>query len=162
MRLLRAPLVQKLIAIVLGGVFVYASIDKILEPGAFARIVYHYQVIGPSQRLGPLWPNLLAVVLPWIEAVIGLALISGVWRREGALIAAGLLVVFVGAVAAALFRGIDLKNCGCFSVSGEGRSAGLLLIVGDLAMLCAALVLAFVSPSDQEAATSAASQATAS
>lgn len=161
MKLLRAPLVHRLIAILLGGVFLYASIDKILKPADFARIVYHYQIIGPSQAFSPLWPNLLAVTLPWIEAVIGLSLIGGVWRRESALAAGGLLFVFVAAVASALFRGIDLENCGCFSVSGEGRSAGLLLILGDLAMLGAALVLAFVQPRSEPAATATASEAAA-
>lgn len=149
MRLLRAKPLHALIGVGLGVVFLYASYDKILHPGDFARIVYHYQLIGPSQHVGPWAANLLAVTLPWIEVVVGLALLSGVWRREGALVAAALLVVFVGAVAAALVRGIDLENCGCFSVSGEGRAAGIKLILGDLAMLLAALVLALVEPAPQ-------------
>jgi len=161
MKLLRAPLVHRLLGIVLGAVFLYASVDKILKPGDFARIVYHYQVIGPSQWVGAWAPNLLAIVLPWIEVVVGLALLTGVWRREAALVAGALLGVFVVAVASALVRGIDIENCGCFSVSGEGRGAGLALIFGDLAMLAAAAVLAFVPPRSQEPATVVTSEATA-
>ena len=151
MSLLRRPLLHALLGIALGAVFLYAAYDKILNPGAFARIVYHYQLIGPNQHVGPWAPNLLAVTLPWIEVVVGLALLTGVWRREGATLASVLLVVFVVAVSAALARNIDLENCGCFSVSGEGRAAGIKLILADLAMLAGALVLALVEPRRAEA-----------
>lgn len=134
--------VDKALALLLGGVLLYASLDKIAHPADFARIVYHYQLIGPSQRIGPLVPNLLAVTLPWIEVVLGLALISGVWRREAALLTGGLVAVFIVAVGAALARGIDIENCGCFSVSGVGRRAGFGLIAADLGLLLAALWLA--------------------
>lgn len=143
---LEHPLLQRGLALILGAVFVYASLDKIANPADFARIVYHYQLVGPNQHLGPLVANLLAVTLPWIELLMGGLLLLGAWRREAALLSAGLLLVFIGAVTAALLRGIDLENCGCFSVSGAGRAAGIQLILGDLALLLAALVLAFVEP----------------
>lgn len=146
MSLLRRPALHALLGIGLGAVFLYASYDKILQPGEFARIVYHYQILGPNQHVGPWASNLLAVTLPWIEVVLGLALVTGVWRREAAALASGLLVVFVAAVASALLRGIDIANCGCFSVSGEGRAAGLQLILGDLLLLAGGLVLALVEP----------------
>jgi uncharacterized membrane protein YphA (DoxX/SURF4 family) len=130
-----------LIGVVLGAVFIYASLDKIRHPGDFARIVYHYQVIGPSQRIPPVVPNLFAVTLPWVEAVAGLALLTGLWRREAAAVAAVMLLVFMAAVGSALQRGIDIEKCGCFSVSEEGRRAGVLLFVEDAAMLAGALVL---------------------
>ena len=102
-------------------------------------------------------------MLPWIEVVVGLMLLTGFWRREAALVSAALLAVFVGAVASALLRGIDIENCGCFSVTGEGRAAGIKLILGDLAMLVGALVLAFNEPrpSAAPAAAAASSEAVA-
>jgi uncharacterized membrane protein YphA (DoxX/SURF4 family) len=141
--LLRHPALHWALGLVLGGVFLYASYDKILHPADFAKIVYHYQVIGPSDKLPPLVPNLLAVTLPWVEVVLGVCLIVGPWRREAAALSAALLLVFVVAVSSALLRGIDIQNCGCFSVSAEGRAAGLKLILGDLALLAGALILAF-------------------
>jgi uncharacterized membrane protein YphA (DoxX/SURF4 family) len=138
--------VHTAVGAVLGAIFLYASYDKILHPADFARIVYHYQVIGPSQHIGPSVANLLAVTLPWIEVVVGLMLLTGFWRREAALVTSALLAVFIAAVASALLRGIDLENCGCFSVTGEGRAAGLKLILGDAAMLVGALALAFNEP----------------
>jgi len=129
------------VGLVLGAVFVYASLDKIAKPLDFARILYHYQVIGPSARVPPLLPNLVAVTLPWVELLAGLLLIVGVLRREAAAVVAALLVVFLAAVGSALYRGINIENCGCFTVSGEGRRAGLLLIGSDLALLAGAAFL---------------------
>ena len=145
MKWLRHPALHWLLALVVGGVFLYACYDKILEPRKFAGIVYHYQVIGPSAALGFLPANLLAVTLPWVELVVGLLLVSGFWRREAAVVTGGLLIVFLAAVGIATAQGIDLQNCGCFSVDEHGgRSAGWMLVAGDLALLAACAVLAFV------------------
>jgi uncharacterized membrane protein YphA (DoxX/SURF4 family) len=158
---LQQPLLHTAVGVVLGAVFLYASYDKILHPAEFARIVYHYQLIGPSQQIGPWASNLLAVTLPWIEVVVGLLLVGGLWRREAAAVASGLLVVFIVAVSAAMARGIDLENCGCFSVSGAGRAAGIKLILGDVAMLLGSLLLVAVEPRQAEAPAAPASVATA-
>lgn len=143
---LRNPLLHGVLGVLLGALFVYASLDKIARPADFARIVYHYQIIGPNRLVGPLPANLLAVTLPFVEILAGLLLITGLWRREAALVTAGMLVVFVVAVSAALARGIDLQDCGCFSVSGSGRAAGVKLLLQDLGMLAAALVLLLYAP----------------
>jgi uncharacterized membrane protein YphA (DoxX/SURF4 family) len=154
---LRSRAFRWLLGAILGAVFVYASVDKILHPAEFARIVYHYQIIGPSQRIPPLVPNAFALVLPWIELVTGLLLIAGIWRREAAGVAAALLAAFVGAVSVALARGIDLKNCGCFSVTSEGRAAGAALIAGDTVLLAIALYLAFARDATRATASEASS-----
>jgi uncharacterized membrane protein YphA (DoxX/SURF4 family) len=135
-------MVHRALAMALGAVFVYASLDKIAQPRDFARIVYHYQVIGPNATLGYVPANLLAVALPWTEALAGVLLIAGIWRREAATVVAVLLVMFLGAVGWALYQGIDIENCGCFTVDGAGRQAGLWLLVGDAALLAVAAFLA--------------------
>jgi uncharacterized membrane protein YphA (DoxX/SURF4 family) len=148
---LRHPVLHRVLAIALGAVFLYASLEKIAQPRDFARIVYHYQVIGPSARLGYVPANLLAVALPWTEALAGVLLIAGVWRREAATVAAVLLVTFLGAVGWALHQGIDVQNCGCFTVEGTGRGAGLGLLLSDAALLAVAVLLA-AAPARAEAA----------
>jgi uncharacterized membrane protein YphA (DoxX/SURF4 family) len=160
-RLLRLPAVHSLLAIAVGAVFVYASLSKIADPQAFAKIIYHYQVIGPSAAFGFVPANLTAVALPWIELIAGVLLVVGVWRREAAVVTAIMLVVFVAAVASTLARGIDIQNCGCFALDASGRAAGWKLIAGDLALLAAALVVAVVPPRAAET-TAEASPATAS
>jgi uncharacterized membrane protein YphA (DoxX/SURF4 family) len=134
-------------AVVLGGIFLYAAYPKIVEPREFARIVYHYRMLGPSSTMSPLLANLLAVILPWVEAVAGVLLVVGLWRREAAIVTALMLVMFLVAVGWAMSQGIDVENCGCFSVKkGEGgRGAGWTLLAGDTAMLGAAIFVAWAS-----------------
>jgi uncharacterized membrane protein YphA (DoxX/SURF4 family) len=129
----------------IGAFFVYASFDKIAHPAAFAKIVYQWQV------LGPVGSNLVAVLLPWVEALAGVLLIAGLWKRESAAVIACLLVVFIGAAASVMARGIDVENCGCTSVAAahEPKSffsgVGPFLILRNLAMLGGALLLAGVA-----------------
>lgn len=141
MRWLSHPALHRLLGLALGAVFVYASADKILHPAEFARIVYRYRLVGPSQLIPPLVPNVFAVTLPWVELLAGLLLIVGTWRREAALLTGAMTAVFIGAVSLALLRGIDLENCGCFTVGAAGRAAGLRLVLADSVMVAAATVL---------------------
>ena len=148
--LLRSPRVHLLLRLVLGGFFVYASLDKIWDPAAFAKIVYQWQVVGPVAS------NLAAVTLPWIELLAGLLLVAGVWKRESSLVIALLLVVFLVAAGSVMARGIDVENCGCVSVTkAESASSwppawtkgvGWFLVTRNLVMLGAALLLATVEP----------------
>ena len=156
MRWLRHPAVYWLVSIGLGAVFVYASFDKIAHPQDFARIVYRYRLAGPTAGLGVVPANVLAVVLPWIEGVTGVLLITGLWRREAAALAGGMLVTFLAAVSYVLWQGIDVAHCGCFTVGGEGRGAGWTLIASDLGLLLAAAYVVLVRPQAPSPVTSAA------
>ena len=98
MRWLRHPAVYWVVSMGLGAVFIYASLDKIAHPLDFARIVYRYRLAGPSATLGVVPANAFALILPWLEAVIGVLLVTGFWRREAAAITAALLVMFLVAV----------------------------------------------------------------
>lgn len=148
--LLRHPRLHLLARLVLGGFFVYASLDKIWDPAGFAKIVYQWQVVGPVAS------NLVAVTLPWVELVAGLLLVAGVWRRESALVIALMLVFFLVAAASVMARGIDVENCGCVSVAKDAveaawppawtKGVGWFLVVRNLVLLAAALALAFVTP----------------
>ena len=133
--------------VVIGAFFLHASLDKIAHPAAFAKIVYQWQV------LGPVGSNLVAVLMPWVEAVAGVLLIAGLWRRESAAVIAGLLVVFIVAAASVMARGIDVENCGCTSVTAGHKAeksfftgVGPFLILRNLVMLGGALLLVRAAP----------------
>jgi uncharacterized membrane protein YphA (DoxX/SURF4 family) len=110
-----------------GGVFVYASLDKLAHPPAFAEAIANYHLV-PFALLHP-----AALLLPMIEFVLGSALIVGLGRRGASLLAATLLLVFIAAIASALGRGLDI-SCGCFNTDG-GHAVGLSLIWRDLGLL---------------------------
>jgi len=104
----------------LGGIFVYASYDKILHPVPFAEIVYNYQIL-PDPLV-----NLAALLLPWIELLVGLSLILGVWLPGALLICNLLLLVFFSTLVFNLARGLDI-DCGCFTTSIGPSSGGHML-----------------------------------
>jgi uncharacterized membrane protein len=96
----------------LGFVFLYASIDKILYPEAFAEIVYNYRIL-PDGMI-----HVTAVVLPWLELLLGLFLILDLWLGGAVLVANALFMVFLAAIALNIARGLDI-DCGCFSSDGS-------------------------------------------
>jgi uncharacterized membrane protein YphA (DoxX/SURF4 family) len=148
--LLANPRVQLALRLLLGALFVYASLDKIASPPAFAKAVYQWQVGGPVPS------NVVAVTLPWIELVAGLLLLAGAWKREAALVISLLLVVFLVAAGSVMARGIDVENCGCVSVAANAapsawppawmKGVGWFLVTRNLLLLAAALSLVVVTP----------------
>ncbi len=114
--------------IILGGLFMYASFDKMANPEAFADIIDNYHVL-PIQLV-----NLFAIFLPWLEFITGLLLIIGKWVKGSLLIYSSLLVIFIIALSQALIRGLDI-SCGCFSVQSSSTSDIWLRIVFDIIML---------------------------
>jgi uncharacterized membrane protein YphA (DoxX/SURF4 family) len=96
----------------MAGIFIFASIDKIAHPAAFAKDVFNYQIL-PDAMI-----NLTALVLPWLELLLGLCLLAGVWMPGAVLSANGLLLIFLAALVFNLARGLDV-NCGCFSTGSD-------------------------------------------
>jgi len=96
--------------IALGLFFVVAALPKIADPPGFAHMVYNYKMVP-----GPL-VNGMALVLPWAELLMGVALVAGIWRRTGAALVGILLVVFIAAISFNLMRG-NAIDCGCFDVT---------------------------------------------
>ncbi len=121
--------------VAIGVVFLVAALGKIADPAFFAMQVHNY-------RVAPLWTeNLVAVLLPWIELLAGLALVLGLRARAGALITLGLMVAFTVFVGAAWARGLDF-NCGCFGKAGA-QAIGAKKFLENIALTALAAV-AFV------------------
>lgn len=120
-----AGVVCHALRLLLGGIFLYASYDKILHPQAFTEAVYNYQIL-PDHLV-----NLTALVLPWLELLLGLCLIAGVWLPGTILISTGLLTIFVAALVFNQIRGLDI-HCGCFSTETSEGPAGILTVIRDL------------------------------
>ncbi|HEY2322484.1 MAG TPA: MauE/DoxX family redox-associated membrane protein, partial [Thermoanaerobaculia bacterium] len=90
--------------------------------------------------------NLMALTMPWIELLCGLALILGIWKEAARTLIALLLLVFIVAISVNLTRN-NAIDCGCFDVTAAGKSheeriADMrFVVVRDLGMLlmCAQL-----------------------
>ncbi len=125
-----------IIRLLIGLIFIYASIDKIIHPGAFAKIIHNYRLLPPE------YINILALVLPWLEAITGICLIFGIKYKAANLIILTMLVVFIIALSINLVRGVNI-SCGCFSTSGSVKSNLLWRIIEDALMLIGCLIIMF-------------------
>lgn len=103
----------------LGGFFLVAAAPKLLNPAAFALAVDNYHFL-PAALV-----NLWALVLPWVELLVGLILVMGP-GGDGRLAkltdaAAGLSALmylsFFIALSSVLIRGYSI-SCGCFNPAG--------------------------------------------
>ena len=139
-RILTNPWLTIRIQIALGIIFVVAALPKIVDPPSFAHMIYNYHLV-PGALI-----NFMALVMPWIELLCGLALILGIWQGTARSIIGALLITFVLAIAINLARG-NAIDCGCFDVSAANktrqerlsdmrwvilRDLGLLLMVAQL------------------------------
>lgn len=114
--------------LLLGAIFIAASVDKIAHPAEFAEIVQNYQIL-PDHLI-----NIFAVVLPWLEAILGILILCGWWLPGATALANVLLVVFLAALGSAIARGIDV-HCGCFSTEASGPVHTLWYLARDLMLL---------------------------
>ncbi len=119
--------------LIMSGVFIYASYDKIMNPAAFAEAVFGYQILPPQLI------NITAIVLPWLELFLGILLLSGIWMPGAALGISFLMIAFIGALFYNLARGLDFY-CGCFSATST-TGVSWWIILRDLIFLALSLYL---------------------
>lgn len=123
-----SPYASLVFRIVLGAIFLYAGVIKILDPSGFAVAVSNYRIL-PGLLVNP-----FALVLPWIEVISGISLLLGIGIEGGALIIGSLLFVFALALGMGLLRGLDI-SCGCFSTSQEAQAITWSYLARDLILL---------------------------
>ncbi|EFL51407.1 DoxX family protein [Solidesulfovibrio fructosivorans JJ]] len=105
-------IVGAVLRVALGLIFLAAAWDKIVDPMAFAKIIRNYQIV-PDQLVAG-----VALVLPWIEVVVGMCLITGFLSRGASLSAALMMAVFLAAMAWTQHKGISTQ-CGCFTTKAD-------------------------------------------
>ena len=106
------PVFILIMRFLLGFIFIYASYEKILDPAKFARDISNYHVVPFGLE------NAIAIILPWLELIIGLGIILGVCIDANAFISGGLLILFIVLITQAIFRGFNI-DCGCGLKEGE-------------------------------------------
>jgi uncharacterized membrane protein YphA (DoxX/SURF4 family) len=97
---------------VVGGVLLYASVTKIAHPAEFARDIANYQFLPFGLE------NLFALILPWVEVLVGLGLVAGILVDGSALLALLMMGMFIFAIGQAFARGYNIE-CGCGLKEGE-------------------------------------------
>jgi len=111
----------------LGMVFIAASVEKIALPEIFAVNVQAYQILPLSIV------NLVALIIPWIELLCGVFLISGTFVRSSSFLLSALLSLFIIMLISAIMRGLII-DCGCFGASSDSK-VGWLRVIEDIGLL---------------------------
>ncbi len=113
-----------------GLLFVYAGAEKIADPVTFAGVIHNYQIVPVKLVYA------VALGLPALEVVCGLALCAGTLARGAVVVLNALMAVFIAVMGIALLRGLDV-TCGCFG--GAGDAVTRLTLQRDLGMLALGL-----------------------
>jgi hypothetical protein len=122
-------ILEFLIRVGIGGMFIFASYYKIISPKEFAVAVAQYQFL-PNNLV-----NAWALILPQFEFWFGLALIITPFVRECTLVILGMFACFMVALAWALALDLDIV-CGCFSIEGaQSKSEAWITLIRDLVLL---------------------------
>ena len=97
----------RVVAIIIGGLFIYAGAVKVVAPAEFVRDIDNYKML-PWQA--SVWVGLY---LPWLEILCGLALVVRVLYRGSIFVLTALMALFIVITIIAKARGLDI-SCGCF------------------------------------------------
>lgn len=129
------------IRMLLGGIFLAAGLSKVGAPLQMLATIYSYQIVMPD------WvANTVAHTLPWMEILLGLAMLAGVWLpvTTGWIVAT--LAVFTVLTAQAWWRELPI-DCGCVDLSTLHPALAALSTPGGAALrnlvliaLCGALL----------------------
>jgi uncharacterized membrane protein YphA (DoxX/SURF4 family) len=129
-----APLCSLVCRLVLAIIFFYAAIEKIAAPAEFAVAIYNYQLL-PDFAV-----NALSVILPWLEIIVAVCLVAGLYVWGAALISSALFLTFAAALTISLVRGLDI-SCGCFGAASG--SINWLYLGRDLSLMAISIFVLF-------------------
>jgi uncharacterized membrane protein YphA (DoxX/SURF4 family) len=97
--------------LLLGGLFLAAGLSKVGQPLQTLATVYSYDIVLPD------WvANTVAHTLPWMEILLGLGLLTGLWLPVTAGWTALMLGVFIVLTGQAWWRELPI-DCGCIDLS---------------------------------------------
>jgi uncharacterized membrane protein YphA (DoxX/SURF4 family) len=118
--------------LVLAGIFIAAGYLKLREPWLQFAVSINSLKIVPDNML-----ELFARTLPWIELILGILILTGVWLRWSAAAGSVMLAVFLSVLVRSYALGMQV-DCGCF---GSGEPLGPKTLARDGLMLALALAV---------------------
>lgn len=110
--------------LLLGAIFSYAGLVKVLDVTAFAGSVANYQLLPYQLNF------LVAATLPYVELAAGGLLLAGRLVRPAVLLVVGMNGVFMLALFSVIFRGLDI-DCGCFRPGGAENTTAQMALLRD-------------------------------
>jgi hypothetical protein len=118
-------------------VLLSTAIGKLLDNRGFAEIIESYLIFSGNVALS------LGLLLSLTELALSIWLFSGIKLKFASLGSAALHSLFLGWLLFAMFRGLELANCGCFGVF-LARPLGWFTVFEDVFMLFISIILYFL------------------
>jgi hypothetical protein len=128
-QLISDSFVNTAIRVVIGAIFTYAGVVKMMDPWAFARAIDSFHMLPPA-FISP-----VAIVLPTLEVIAGVLWLLNRVAVSAAVTILGLCLLFAVALGAAMARGLPV-DCGCFGAA-FGGSTPTVALLRDLFLLAA-------------------------
>lgn len=125
-------LIEIFVRVAVGAAFVYAGLMKVYDPTAFADSIFSFRIV-PN-----IFINIIAIVLPPMEVILGLGVIFSSWTRACSFSLLILLAVFAGALLQGIMRGLII-DCGCFGSAIPSRFGAWVSLGRALLLLVAVL-----------------------
>jgi uncharacterized membrane protein YphA (DoxX/SURF4 family) len=117
--------------VIVGAVLIYAGASKAAAPAEeFALVIDAYAVIPTSLTLP------MAGLLPWVELIMGWALLLGVGGRAPSSVVGSMFGLFLAALGSVVVRGIPLPNCGCFGDAMHFTPVQAMIFDSTMLALC--------------------------
>jgi putative oxidoreductase len=126
--------IDRWIPVVLGAVFVAAGVLKIADPLAFAVSIARLRLV-PTAMIGP-----VAILLPWVEVVAGLALFVPAFRLPALKLLLALLGGFTVILGIGLLRGTG-GSCGCFGTADAFLNRSDVAVARNAVLIALAVLL---------------------
>ena len=120
--------------LIIGFVFIYASIYKLANPDDFAKNIANYKIL-PFFLI-----NIVAIILPWMEIILGLFIIFGLFIKASSYMISVIMTVFTLLVLLTILRGIDI-SCGCFSSDLNSSPIGWQKFIENVLLTMISLVI---------------------
>jgi len=135
--------------VLLGLMLLVAGIGKLpglTELGTFPGQTEFFDVI-----FGSFWPTIaffITDILPWVEVILGLALVLGIYPRIAAVLSLPLLAGFMTSNIWAITHGETFGSCGCWGGFERlfGDTTPLQAMGMDIVLLFFALIIIFWYP----------------
>lgn len=130
---------------VLGGIFIYAGMMKIMDREQFVTILNGYKLF-PEFSI-----PIISIIIPWLEVIAGALLIAGIMEKFSAGVIFSLLIIFIIIILTNILRG-NLTDCGCFSSGNKRESIWNAVgnILRDLLFLIPCIIILFLYPRVQK------------
>jgi uncharacterized membrane protein YphA (DoxX/SURF4 family) len=130
-------MIYHLSRLVVASVFIYSGLIKVLDVVGFAGQIALYQLFPYS------WNFLVAAILPYLELLCGLLLLSGRRVKPATLILLLLNLAFIIVLSTAIVRGFDI-DCGCFRPGSEDPTTPVAALLRDLLLMLLLLLVWFL------------------